>query len=102
MESDRQRTARSHGEDMTSTSTGYRYIVQSAGVRGGTPAVAGTRIGVHDVIGLLQNGETIDSLQARCFPGLTRAQMYECLAYYEDHQGDIDLLVAGQMAPVPE
>jgi hypothetical protein len=24
--------------------------------------------------------------------------VYECLAYYEDHRGEIDLLVARQMA----
>jgi len=76
----------------------YRYIVRSPGVRGGNPIVEDTRIAVHDVIGLLQNGETVDTLTARCFPQLTRAQVYECLAYYEDHRGEIDLLVAGQMA----
>jgi uncharacterized protein (DUF433 family) len=54
---------------------------------------------VHDVIGLFQNGETIDSLTSNCFPTLSRAQVYECLAYYEDHKGEIDLLVARQMAP---
>ena len=58
----------------------------------------GTRIGVHDVIGLLQNGETIESLIASCFPVLSKAQVYESLAYYEDHRGEIDLLVARQMA----
>jgi uncharacterized protein (DUF433 family) len=58
---------------------------------------------VHDVIGLLQNGETIDTLTANCFPQLTRSQVYECLAYYEDHRGELDLLVAKQMAaPAPE
>jgi len=67
-------------------------------VRGGKAGVEGTRIGVHDVIGLLQNGETIDSLIANCFPILSRAQFYECLAYYEDHKGEIDLLAARQMA----
>lgn len=76
----------------------YRYIVRSAGVRSGNPIVEGTRIAVHDVIGLLQNGETIDTLTANCFPQLTRSQVYECLAYYEDHRGKIDLLVARQMA----
>ena len=59
----------------------------------------GTRVGVHDVIGLLQNGETIDNDQTvQCFPHITRAQVYECLAYYEDHRGEIDELVARQMA----
>ena len=84
------------------TSESYRYIVRSPDVRGGNARVEGTRIGVHDVIGLLQNGETIDTVTTRCFPSLTRAQVYECLAYYEDHRGEIDLLVASQMAQAPE
>src|SRR5947207_12173607 len=83
---------------MSSTSESYRYIVRSPGVRGGNARVQGTRIGVHDVIGLLQTGETVDTLATKCFPNLTKAQVYECLAYYEDHRGEIDLLVARQMA----
>ena len=84
---------------MGSVSETYRYIVRSTGVRSGNPVVENTRIGVHDVIGLLQNGETVDTVKANCFPQLTKAQIYECLAYYEDHRGEIDLLVARQMAP---
>ena len=80
----------------------YRYIVRVPGVRSGNAIVEGTRIGVHDVIGLLQNGETVDTLIANCFPQLTRSQVYECLAYYEDHRGEIDLLVARQMARASE
>ena len=80
----------------------YRYIVRSAGVRNGNALVEGTRIGVHDVIALLQNGETVETVTANCFPQLTRSQVYECLAYYEDHRGEIDLLVARQMARAPE
>ena len=79
-------------------SQSYRYIVRSADVRGGHARVEGTRIAVHDVIGLLQSGETVDSVTGSCFPTLTKAQVYECLAYYEDHRGEIDLLVARQMA----
>lgn len=78
--------------------TAYRYLDRQPGVRGGHPIVEGTRIGVHDVVGLLQNGETVDSIVTRCFPTLGRAQVYECLAYYEDHRGEVDLLVARQMA----
>jgi uncharacterized protein (DUF433 family) len=66
------------------------------------PIVESTRIAVHDVIGLLQNGETIDTLRANCFPQLTRSQIYECLAWYEDHRREIDPLVARQMAPASE
>ncbi len=88
--------------NMASASETYRYIVRSAGVRGGNPIVENTRIAVHDVVGLLQHGETIDTLAVNCFPQLTRAQIYECLAYYEDHRGEIDLLVARQMAAASE
>ncbi len=84
---------------MAELGTEYRYITRQPGVRGGNAIVAGTRIGVHDVIGLLQNGETVDSILVTCFPDITKAQVYECLAYYEDHRGEIDLLVARQMAP---
>jgi uncharacterized protein (DUF433 family) len=78
-------------------SPSYRYIVPSPDVRGGHARVEGTRVGVHDVIGLLQNGEAVDTLVGSCFPMLTKAQVCECLAYYEDHRGEIDLLVARQM-----
>ena len=87
---------------MGSISETYRYIVRSAGVRSGDPIVEATRIAVHDVIGLLQNGETIDTLRENCFPQLIRSQVYECLAYYEDHRGEIDLLVAKQTARASE
>ena len=83
---------------MSQLSESYRYIVRSPDVRSGNARVEGTRIAVHDVIGLLQNGETIETLTATCLPALTRAQVYECLAYYEDHRGEVDLLVARQMA----
>ena len=83
---------------MSVPSTSYRYLVNLPGVCGGKTIIEGTRIGVHDVIGLLQNGETIDSLcSARCFPTITKAQAYECLAYYEDHHTEIDALVIEQM-----
>ena len=66
----------------------YRYIVRSAEVRDGHARVNGTRVAVHDVIGLLQTGETVDSVISSCLPMLTKAQVYECLAYYEDHRAD--------------
>jgi uncharacterized protein (DUF433 family) len=77
--------------------TNYRYIVKTKDIRGGNARSEGTRIGIHDVVSLLRSGETIDSI-ASCFPDITRAQVYECLAYYEDHRGEIDLLIARQMA----
>ncbi len=77
--------------------TAYRYLVNLPGVRGGKTIVEGTRIGVHDVIGLIVNGATVDDV-VRSFPVLTRAQVFECHAYYEDHRGEIDTMVARQMS----
>ena len=77
--------------------TSYRYIVQRAGVRSGHAVVEGTRIGVHDVVAMVKTGASVDGVVAS-FPRLTRAQVYECLAYYEDHQREIDPLVAAQTA----
>jgi len=75
----------------------YRYITAVPGMRSGSPIVKGTRIGVHDVVGLILNGAGVDEVQ-RSFPLLTRSQVYECMAYYEDNQEEIESLVARQMA----
>ena len=83
------------------TEQSYRYLEKIPGVRSGRTIVTGTRIGVHDVIGLIINGATVDDV-VRSFPEVTRAQVYECRAYYEDHRAEIDWLVAEQMAEAPE
>lgn len=75
----------------------YRHITAIEAVRSGRPIVEGTRIAVHDVAGLILNGATIDDAM-RSFPSLSRAQVYACMAYYEDHKGQMDLLIARQMA----
>lgn len=77
--------------------TFYRYLVNLPNVCGGNTTVEGTRIGVHDVVGLIVNGATPEEV-LRSYPNLTRAQVYECLAYYEDHRAAVDALIAGQMA----
>jgi uncharacterized protein (DUF433 family) len=79
------------------SATAYRYLVNLPGVRGGNAIIEGTRIGVHDVAGLIANGATVDDA-VRSFPDITRAQVYECLAYYEDHKAEIDTLIARQMS----
>ena len=81
--------------------TSYRHIVQRAGVRSGHPIVEGTRIGVHDVVAMTKTGATVDEVVAS-FPRLTRAQVYECLAYYEDHRSELDPLVTAQAARLDE
>lgn len=76
----------------------YQYLTQIQGVRSGHTIVEGTRIGVHDVVSLVVAGASVDDV-CRSFPELKRSQVYACLAYYEDHRGEIDVLIAEQMAP---
>ena len=78
-----------------STATKYRYIISTPGVRGGHACVEGTRIGVHDVVAYHLLGCSIEETCSR-FPELTRAQIYECLAYYEDHRAEIESLALAQ------
>ncbi|HEY5553023.1 MAG TPA: DUF433 domain-containing protein, partial [Opitutaceae bacterium] len=80
--------------------TSYRYLTNIPGVRSGRTIIEATRIGVHDVVGLIVNGASVDDV-CRSFPGVTRAQVYECVAYYEDHRVEIDALVAQQMREGP-
>ncbi len=82
---------------MAATAETYCYIVKTPGVCGGTARLENSRIGVHDIVGLLQNGETMESV-TRQLPRVTRAQVYEGLSCYEDHLAEIDYLVARQMA----
>jgi len=82
-------------------SSGYKYILQDPDIRSGRPVVQGTRIAVHDVLGLFLAGAGVEEI-IREFPMLTRSQVYECLAFYEDHKAEVDLLVARQMAAPDE
>jgi len=81
--------------------TSYRYIVRRAGVRSGRAIVEGTRIGVHDVVAMVRTGASVDEVVAS-FPRLTRAQVYECLAYYEDHRDELEPLVVAQTKHLDE
>jgi uncharacterized protein (DUF433 family) len=82
---------------MTTIAEARQYISCTPGIRSGRAVVTGTRIGVHDVVGLILNGATIDEV-TRSYPSVSRAQVYECLSYYEDNKEGIDLLVAQQMS----
>lgn len=83
---------------MSDAVTSYRYIVRTPGVRGGKARVENTRIGVHDVVAYHLLGNDIESIR-EVFPDLSRAQIYECLAYYEDHRVEIERLALTQIEP---
>ena len=46
----------------------------------GQACVRGTRVPVHQVVGMLANGDTIESLLA-AYPHLTREDVLACLEY---------------------
>jgi len=46
----------------------------------GQACIKGTRIAVHQIIGLLANGDTIEELLAE-YPSLEREDIFACLNY---------------------
>lgn len=57
--------------------------------RGGGYYFTGTRISLDSVVYSFDEGESQEAIQAD-FPSLKRAQVYGAIAFYLDHQADID------------
>jgi uncharacterized protein (DUF433 family) len=77
---------------MESTVQAISHIVKTPGNLGGKPHIAGRRIGVHDVvIAHLQLGESVQEVATNYT--LTMAEIYAALAYYYDHQAEIDSII---------
>ena len=67
----------------------YGHIVQTPGVCGGKPRVAGHRIKVqHLAIEHEMQGMSPDEI-CDAHPGLTLSQVHAALAYYYDHEAEI-------------
>jgi uncharacterized protein (DUF433 family) len=57
----------------------------------GNAKLIGHRIKVRHIVELMRaQGYTADQIQSQAYPHLTRAQVYAALAYYYDHQDEID------------
>ncbi len=68
---------------------GTNYIVKTPGMLGGRARIEGRRIAVSDVVNLhIRLRTPIDEI-AEVY-NLTLAQVYAALAYYYDHQDEID------------
>jgi uncharacterized protein (DUF433 family) len=57
--------------------TSYRYLVNLPGICQGKTIVEGTRIGVHDVVGLIIDGASVEDV-CRSFPDLSRVGLCKC------------------------
>jgi len=68
----------------------YPHIGSEQGIAGGKPIISGTRITVRSIAGYYQMGMSIDEILTT-LPHLTPSQVHSALAYYFDHQEEIDL-----------
>ncbi len=70
-----------------------QHIEITPGVRGGKPRLAGSRITVTDIVIMhLKLGQSVDEIATEY--NLPLAGIYAALAYYYDHQMEIDRQVA--------
>ncbi|WIG59759.1 MAG: hypothetical protein OJF49_002506 [Ktedonobacterales bacterium] len=76
--------------------TGIKYIVREDGVLGGKPHVQGHRIAVHHIAWWYLQGVSAESLAQEY--ALTPAEVHAALAYYYDHQDEIDRELAAEAA----
>jgi uncharacterized protein (DUF433 family) len=67
----------------------YPHITTSPRIAGGAPIIKGTRIAVRAIAGYYQLGMTVDEI-LQSLPHLTQSQAHAALAFYFDHQEEID------------
>jgi uncharacterized protein (DUF433 family) len=61
----------------------------------GNAKLAGHRIKVKHLVGLMQaHGYTAEQVKSEAYPHLSLAQIHAALAYYYDHQAEIDRRIA--------
>ncbi len=78
---------------MALTATRYEHIVLD---EGGVPRIAGTQLRVIDLLEAKQaNGWTPEQLHDQ-HPELTLGQIYSALAYYWDHQVELDAAIVAR------
>ncbi|MEI7671720.1 MAG: DUF433 domain-containing protein [Syntrophales bacterium] len=83
---------------LTARKLDYPYITSDSGIAGGRPVIVGTRITVNCIAGYYQLGMSIDEI-LDSLHHLTPSQVHSALAYYFDHQDEInsDLEEAGNV-----
>ena len=77
------------------SSLSYPHISTQPQVMSGRPCIAGTRVRVMDIVAARQAGVSDDELlEYFSSRTLTRSELYAALAYYYDHQAEIDAALA--------
>ncbi len=75
---------------MSTTATIYPYISTSSEIASGVPIIAGTRITVRRIAGYYQMGLNVDEILST-LSHLRPSQVHSALAYYFDHQREIEI-----------
>jgi uncharacterized protein (DUF433 family) len=74
---------------MSVTATIYPYISVNPEIAGGVPIISGTRISVRSIAGYYQMGMSVDEILS-ALSHLRPSQVHSALAYYFDHQEEIE------------
>jgi uncharacterized protein (DUF433 family) len=67
----------------------YPHITYNSEIAGGAPIIEGTRITVRCIAGYYQMGMSVDEIMATLHH-LNPSQVHSALAYYFDHQNEIN------------
>lgn len=74
-----------------------KYIEVTPQVRGGKPRIVNTRMSVDDIVLMhLRLGQSLEEISGRY--QLPLAAIYSAMAFYYDHQGEVDQRIADDMA----
>ena len=71
----------------------YPHIVRNPDILAGEPTIAGTRIAVRTLVVAVRYTPTIEEL-LRDYPHITREEIEEAFAFYNDHRAEIDRYIA--------
>lgn len=78
------------------TTTAYKYIVKKPDSR--EPIIQGTRISVRDIVQEWRMGASPEEIPS-LYPHITLAQVFEALAYYQDHKQEIEGFIEKNKVP---
>jgi uncharacterized protein (DUF433 family) len=71
------------------TSSDHPYIVQTAGVCGGSPRIRDSRISVRTIAELYRQNEQVSEILAT-YPHLDPRAVHDAIGYYLDHRQEIE------------
>ena len=70
--------------------TQYPYIITNRNILNEVPIIEGTRIPVRLIASYYQMGMNVDEILLQLPSDITMSQVFSALAYYFDHQQEID------------